>query len=183
MSPLAAEELADAAPALAALLAATVDAGASVGFLAPLDPAAAEEWWRGRHIVLATTASMWVARDADERIVGTIQLHHGGQMPNGRHRGEIAKLMVHPGTRGGGLGRRLLETAETEARRRGLAVLILDTETGSPAEKMYASAGWTHCGVIPDFAQDASGMLQSTTLFAKRLDGTRLGSGGRPALG
>jgi GNAT superfamily N-acetyltransferase len=170
-------ELDDAAPQLAELLVRTVDDGASVGFTAPLDPDAARTWWLGRRDVLAgPDALMWVARDGDARIVGTIQLHRG-TFPNGRHRGEVYKLMVHPDTRGAGLGRRLLDTAEAAASDLGLTVLILDTETGSAAEKLYAAAGWSECGRIPDFAQDAAGRLQPTTLFAKRLDGRPLGSG------
>lgn len=163
---------------LGALLVDTVDGGASVGFLAPLDPAAARAWWASREDDLAAGRhAMWVARRSDGTVVGTVQVHPGA-MPNGRHRGEVVKLMVHQEARGAGLGRRLLAAAEDGARDLGLSVLVLDTETGSPAEKLYASSGWTQCGVIPDYARDAHGELRPTTLFAKRLDGVEFGAGG-----
>ncbi|NUU20399.1 MAG: GNAT family N-acetyltransferase [Streptomycetaceae bacterium] len=172
-----ADGLAEAAPQLTDLLVRTVDDGSSVGFAAPLDPRVAREWWLGLYDALAgPDALMWVARDAGGRIVGTVQIHRG-RFPNGRHRGEVNKLMVHPDTRGTGLGRRLLETAEAAAPGFGLLLLILDTETGSVAEKLYAAAGWSECGRIPDFAHNATGRLHPTTLFAKRLDGRPLGSG------
>ena len=49
--------------------------------------------------------------------------------------------------------------------------LILDTETGSDAEHLYAHMGWVKVGVIPDYAMrpDRSG-LRPTSLWYRRLD-------------
>ncbi|MDV9188111.1 hypothetical protein R6L23_07765 [Streptomyces sp. SR27] len=51
----------------------------------------------------------------------------------------------------------------------GLTLLVLDTQTDSPAERLYRGAGWTAAGTIPDFAADPSGVLRPTTLYYKRL--------------
>ncbi|MFF7104391.1 GNAT family N-acetyltransferase [Streptomyces nigra] len=153
---------------LAALLVDTVAGGASVGFLASLDLAAARTWWTGRtDAVAAGDLAVWVARDG-EYVVGTIGLAFAGK-PNSRHRAEVVKLMVHRRARGRGLGRTLLTTAETAAADAGITLLHLDTETGSPAERLYGSAGWTRAGVIPDYATTPHGEPRPTTLYYKRL--------------
>jgi GNAT superfamily N-acetyltransferase len=165
---LAAAELHDVADELADLLTDTVDGGASVGFLAPLDRAAAVAWWRERAAaVSAGHLATWVAH-AGGRLLGTVALAFPDK-PNSRHRAELVKLMVHRDGRGRGLGRTLLATAETEAAAAGITLLHLDTETGSPAESLYLSAGWTRLGAIPDYAATPSGELCPTTIFFKQL--------------
>lgn len=77
--------------------------------------------------------------------------------------------MVHRDARGRGLGRRLLGAAEETAAAAGITLLHLDTETDSPAERLYGSAGWTRAGVIPDYAADPTGVLRPATLYYKRL--------------
>ncbi|MGW5282991.1 N-acetyltransferase family protein [Streptomyces collinus] len=154
---------------LALLLADTVAGGASVGFLAPLTPAAADAWWRERaDAVAAGRLQVWVAEDGAGRPAGTVGLAMPDK-PNSRHRAELVKLMVHRRARGAGLGRLLLATAEQAAAADGLTLLHLDTETGSPAERLYRSAGWTRAGTIPDYAANPVGELCPTTLYYKRL--------------
>ncbi|MFF5026345.1 N-acetyltransferase family protein [Streptomyces collinus] len=154
---------------LALLLADTVAGGASVGFLAPLTPAAADAWWRERaDAVAAGRLQVWVAEDGAGRPAGTVGLAMPDK-PNSRHRAELVKLMVHRRARGAGLGRLLLATAEQAAAAAGLTLLHLDTETGSPAERLYRSAGWTRAGTIPDYAANPAGELCPTTLYYKRL--------------
>ncbi|MGV9254286.1 N-acetyltransferase family protein [Streptomyces sp. NPDC003697] len=153
---------------LAGLLTDTVAGGASVGFLAPLGHADAVAWWRERATgVAAGRLAVWAAYDRD-RMAGTVSLAFAG-MPNSRHRAEVVKLMVHPDARGQGLGRRLLATAEEAAAAAGVTLLHLDTETGSPAERLYRSAGWTRVGTIPDYATDPAGLLRATTIYCKRV--------------
>ncbi|MGW4704881.1 GNAT family N-acetyltransferase [Streptomyces sp. NPDC004285] len=158
------------APAgLAALLVDAVDGGASVGFLAPLDPADAASWWRGVAEEAARgVRDVWAAHGPDGRLTGVVTLVRVGAA-NGRHRGEIARLLVHRSARGRGLGRRLLAAAETHAAATGLRLLVLDTQTGSPAERLYRGAGWTPAGTIPDFAAAPDGTLCATTLYYKRV--------------
>ncbi|MEU0117084.1 GNAT family N-acetyltransferase [Streptomyces bobili] len=153
---------------LAGLLADTVAGGASVGFLAPLDRAEALAWWEGRAAgVAAGHLAVWAALDGD-RVTGTVTLAFPDK-PNSRHRAELVKLMVHRDARGQGLGRRLLTTAEEAAAAAGVTLLHLDTETDSPAEHLYRTAGWTRAGIIPDYAADPAGVLRPTTLYYKHL--------------
>ncbi|WP_431782157.1 N-acetyltransferase family protein [Streptomyces chumphonensis] len=168
ISPLSGSDLLAEADTLARLLVDVVADGASVGFLAPLPHAEARSWWLARaDAVTAGAALVWVARTPDGRAVGTITLTPGG-MPNGRHRADVAKLMVHPDARGRGVARDLLRAAEDAAREAGFTLLVLDTETGSPAERLYRAAGWTEAGTVPDYAADPAGVLRPTTYYYKR---------------
>ena len=163
-----ADQLTACAAGLAELLTDTAHDGASVGFLAPLDRAEALTWWRGRaDAVAAGTLAVWVAR-ADGRVTGTVSLALPDK-PNSRHRAELVKLMVHRDARGRGLGRTLLTTAEEAAAASGITLLHLDTETDSPAEHLYRTAGWTRAGTIPDYAASPAGVLRPTTLYFKRV--------------
>ncbi|MDI2124922.1 GNAT family N-acetyltransferase [Yinghuangia seranimata] len=166
---LTADDLVAAVDSLADMLVDTVAHGASLGFLADLDHAEARRWWLTHADDIAGgRAWVWAAFGADERVVGTVQVRPSDK-PNGRHRGEVVKMMVRKDTRGTGLGRRLLTTAEEGAEAEGLTLLVLDTETDSDAEHLYRNCGWLHCGSIPDFATDPRGTLRATTLYAKRL--------------
>ncbi|MFJ2768482.1 GNAT family N-acetyltransferase [Streptomyces sp. NPDC087300] len=172
---LTADQLLSCADDLADLLVETVRGGASLGFLAGLDRTAAAAWWRGlAPEVAGGRLAVWAARDT-ERVTGTVGVAFVDK-PNGRHRAEIIKLMVHPGARGQGLARALLTAAEEAAVDTGVTLLVLDTETHSPAETLYGKAGWTRAGTIPDYATDPAGGLHATTLFYKKL-GTRAGAG------
>jgi len=153
---------------LADLLVDTVDGGASVGFLAPLDRAEALAWWKERVAgVAAGQLAVWAAHDGD-RVAGTVGLVFPDK-PNSRHRAELVKLMVHREARGQGLGRRLLTTAEEAATAAGITLLHLDTETDSPAEHLYRVAGWTRIGAIPDYAAAPDGVLRPTSIYFKNL--------------
>lgn len=99
--PVSGPELITYADELAALLIEAVEDGASVGFLAPLDRAAAAIWWRERAAAVeAGSHQVWIARD-DERLAGTIGLVKAA-LPNARHRAEVAKLVVRPSARNRG---------------------------------------------------------------------------------
>ncbi|QDN91780.1 GNAT family N-acetyltransferase [Streptomyces sp. S1A1-8] len=175
VSRLDAQRLRASVGELAELLIDTVDGGASIGFLAPLERETAVAWWEERvDAVSAGRLAVWVAHTAD-RILGTVSLVFPDK-PNSRHRAELVKLMVHRDGRGQGLGRGLLTTAEHAAVTAGITLLHLDTETDSPAESLYRSAGWTRLGAIPDYAATPSGELRPTTIFYKRVGATVLGS-------
>ncbi|MEW2401896.1 GNAT family N-acetyltransferase [Streptomyces sp. NPDC046862] len=161
-------EVAACAEGLADLLTDTVHGGASIGFLAPLTRAAALDWWQGRATEVSTGAlAVWAARECG-RVVGTVSLAFPHK-PNSRHRAELVKLMVHRDARGRGLGRTLLATAERAAAAAGITLLHLDTETDSPAERLYRAAGWTRLGAIPDYAASPAGVLRPTTIYYKRV--------------
>ncbi|MGW6500159.1 GNAT family N-acetyltransferase [Nonomuraea angiospora] len=161
---------------LAGLLVDAVDSGASVGFVAPFGQEEAAAWWRSQAPAVADGSLLvWVCRDGSAvtgpvigPVVGTVSLALAGK-PNARHRAEIVKLMVHRDARGRGLSRALLATAEQAALDAGADLLLLDTETGSTAEHVYRTGGWTRYGIVPDYAGSPDGTLQDCSFFYKRL--------------
>ncbi|MFB7170967.1 GNAT family N-acetyltransferase [Streptomyces sp. NPDC056254] len=159
---------------LAALLRAVVSDGSSLGFLAGLDHAGAAAWWDSLlPAVEDGTLALWVSRSgAGGPVDGTVSRHRESK-PNGRHRAELRKLMVHPAARSRGTARALLTHAEAEAAGAGVLLMYLDTQTGSAAEHVYRSAGWVEAGTIPDYATDPEGRLHPTTFFYKQLRGAR----------
>ncbi|MFB7945626.1 GNAT family N-acetyltransferase [Kitasatospora phosalacinea] len=168
--PLTPEALDARRDALADLLLDAVAGGASVGFLAGTGHREAAAWWDGlRPSLAAGTRLLWTAEDAAGRVLGTVSLVRE-EKPNGRHRAEVAKLLVHRDARGAGLGRLLLRHAEDAARRGGTTLLLLDTQTGSPAEHLYRTSGWTAFGTVPGHATTPDGTLADTTYYYKRLD-------------
>lgn len=54
----------------------------------------------------------------------------------------------------------------------GKSLLVLDTVSGSGAERLYLKVGWTRVGEIPDYALMPDGALCPTTYFYKRLAAT-----------
>jgi predicted N-acetyltransferase YhbS len=153
---------------LGELLVACVAAGASVGFLRPLEQTAAETFWRQ---ALADHDSLtFVARDG-ARIIGTVRLLPASQQ-NGQHRADVAKLLVHPDARRQGTAAALMVTLEAAALAMGRTTLVLDTETGGQAERLYQRWGWSRVGEIPEYALTADGALASTTMMTKRLGRT-----------
>jgi GNAT superfamily N-acetyltransferase len=167
---LTAGEARDRIDALSAVLIDCVDGGASVNFLAPLAPERADRFWC--EVVDGVTAGdrlLLVAEDSvTGDVVGTVQVIRAKQ-ENAPHRGELAKLLVHRSARGRGVGNRLMEAAEEAARAAGTTLLVLDTETGSTAERLYQRMGWTRVGVIPNYALAPDRILCATTLFYKLL--------------
>ncbi len=150
---------------LAALLVATVEGGASVGFLLPLEHEAAVAWWR--EVLTDELTDTWVAREHDGVIAGCVRLTRAWK-PNSRHRGEISKLMVAPRARRQGLASRLMDVAEGSAWSRDLRLLLLDTETDSPAQPFYVARGWSVVGVIEDYAATPYGDPAATTILELR---------------
>ena len=108
-----------------------------------------------------------LASDGD-RALGTVQLSLCGK-PNGRHRAEVQKLMVHRDARRRGVAAQLMAALERVARDEGLRLLVLDTEVDSPAETFYRALGFQRAGEIPDFATSPQGELCGTALYWKRL--------------
>lgn len=156
----------------AALLVDAVAAGASVGFHGPLALARAADWWQAlAPEVAAGRTEVWAVYDEAARVCGAVQVQRPDS-PNAAHRAEIAKLLVRRDTRRKGLGRLLLRTAEATAWADGARLLILDTQTGSAADRLYRAEGWTPFGTVPDYAADPDGELRPTTFFFKSLAAT-----------
>jgi acetyltransferase len=139
--------------------------GASIGFLADLTHEQACAWWRS--VLASPSALTWVARDGG-RVVGTVRLLPV-TMPNGAHRAEVSKFLVHRDVRGKGFGRALMDALEATAAAEGRWLLMLDTQTSSHAEDVYERWGWQRLGVVPDHAATPDGVLEPTTFFIKTL--------------
>ena len=168
VTQLTAEEFHRDVPGLAEVLADSVEGGASIGFLDPFGRADAAAWWLDQAAAVADGRLLvWVSRDR-EGISGTISLAPNGKA-NGRHRAEVSKLLVHRRARGQGLGRALLTVAEQAAAVAGRTLLLLDTQTGSPAESLYLASGWTRFGIVPDYAGVPDGTLSECSFFYKQL--------------
>jgi GNAT superfamily N-acetyltransferase len=145
-----------------------IDGGAGVSFLHPLAPDKARAFWRRvANDVVAGERALLVAED-DTGIVGTVQLMLA-QPENQPHRADLSKMLVHRRARRRGLGAALLEAAEQTARECGKTLLVLDTNTGSDAERLYARMGWVRVGTIPDYSVQPRGGLRATTVFYKKL--------------
>ncbi|WP_328591352.1 GNAT family N-acetyltransferase [Brevibacillus migulae] len=149
---------------LARLLIDVVGDGASIGFLPPLREEEAAGYWKG---VLSPDVKLWVVYRGEEP-VGSVQLHLC-MKDNGKHRAEIAKLMVHPTARRNGLAKRLMLEAETAAREDGRSLLVLDTREGDPSNLLYQSLGYVEAGRIPRFARSANGQMDGTVIYYKEL--------------
>ncbi|MFN0186614.1 MAG: N-acetyltransferase family protein [Aquabacterium sp.] len=153
--------------ALATLLIDCVQAGASIGFLAPLSRDEANAFWDGVHADIGPDHPIWFGWLGDQ-LAGTVQLDRA-RRANGRHRAEVCKLMVSPVARRQGLARALMTAAEDQARRLGLQLLHLDTMAGSEAEPLYRGLGWRFSGQIPLFAGWPDGALGATAIYWKVL--------------
>ena len=70
----------------------------------------------------------------------------------GDDQGEIKRMYVVPEARQQGIGRAMLQALEAEARRLGIAALILETGQRQPeAIALYHSAGFTQCPCWGDY--------------------------------
>ena len=149
---------------LSELLIKTIDDGASIGFLPPLEMSDAIQYWQS---VLTPEVILLVAL-SNNQVIGSVQLHLSTKQ-NGHHRAEIAKLMVHPDYRRNGIGRLLMQKAEETAKEKKRSLLILDTREGDPSNLLYTSLEYKKVGRIPNYAKGRNGELEATTLYYKEL--------------
>ena len=163
-----AESAAREVPALAEVLFDCVEGGASVSFMWPFSREKAAAFWEGVAAKVSRgEATLLAARDA-EGICGTV--HLSTTVPeNQPHRADVTKMLVHRRARRQGVGEALLGAVEAAAAEAGRTLLVLDTVTGGDAERLYSRAGWTVCGVIPEYALFPDGRPCATTVFYKQV--------------
>ncbi|CAK7068201.1 MULTISPECIES: GNAT family N-acetyltransferase [Providencia] len=141
--------------------------GASVGYTDAKDQIGdMKNYWVGVNHSLSTNNFKLISVEVDNKIVGVVGLDLCTKA-NGKHRGEICKLLVLPDYRRKGLARRLMLAAEQIAWETGLTLLTLDTNTKGITVSLYTSLGWQVSGEIPEFAQSIHGDLESTTIMFK----------------
>ncbi|ANK83002.1 MAG: acetyltransferase [Rhizobiales bacterium NRL2] len=151
------------------VLHAAVQAGANVNFIWPFPREEAEAFWRMKVLppLRAGGRILWAALDG-EQVCGTVQLLLD-MPPNQRHRGEVTKLLVHPGWRRRGIGRALMAALDAKAAALGRTLVTLDTRTGDAAQPLYAAAGYRVAGEIPRFAMTPEGGRYDATTYMYKL--------------
>lgn len=163
------DEALRAVGALTDLLIDCVDGGASVGFMAPLSRARATVFWQGIATAVARGERLLLVAEDEEGLAGSAQLVIA-QPDNQPHRADVSKMLVHRRARRRGIARQLLAAIDDAARDGGKHVLVLDTVTGSAADRLYSDCGWQRVGEIPQYALMPDGTYCATTYFFKRLD-------------
>jgi ribosomal protein S18 acetylase RimI-like enzyme len=162
-------ELHDHLDGLAAVLVDCVDGGASVSYMAPFTHEDAREAFAGFATEVEQGRRLLLAAFEDGEVAGTVQVVHAWP-PNQPHRADIAKLLVRRSSRGRGIAQQLMARAEREAVAEGKTLLVLDTVTGDPGERLYEKLGWNRVGVIPNYALYPDGRPCAMTVFWKALD-------------
>ncbi|SEP14957.1 putative acetyltransferase [Salinihabitans flavidus] len=100
----------------------------------------------------------FVARKGD-RLLGCAALADMGGY------GEIKSMFVDPETRGQGVGDRLLEQLEYEAREQGLPELRLETGNAlHEAIRLYRRHGFTECEPFGDYEANATSVFMQRAL-------------------
>lgn len=157
-----------ALPELVSLLQDAVDGGASVGFLLPLSTEEANSYWQDVLLAIRKQSRILLVARQEKAIVGTVQLDLVTK-PNGIHRAEVQKLLVHRRVRRQGLGRALMIAVEAVAREAGRSLLVLETREGDPAEQLYLGLGYIKFGVVPQYARSPNGLLEASGFFYRFL--------------
>jgi ribosomal protein S18 acetylase RimI-like enzyme len=131
-----------------------------------LSGAEARGYWQGVLSGLEDGSRILLTAFQDGEIVGSVQLELA-MKANGRHRGEVQKLMVHRLCRGQGIAGQLMAAVEGAAKEAERSLLVLDTRRGDTADRLYRKLGWIEAGIIPQFAISAGGTLDDTVIFYK----------------
>ena len=162
------------------LLRDAVESGASVGYVLPLADEVIDQYWRGVFDALEQGSLILLIAEHEGQAVATAQLSLC-MKPNGIHRAEVQKVLVHTAARRRGLGRALMQAVEQAAFDAERNLLVLDTETGSAGQLLYTSMGYQVAGSIPNFvlatitttttiaAHSSSPMFLPTTYMYKLL--------------
>lgn len=153
--------------ALSAVLTDCVNGGASVNFMLPFSQGDAEVYWRGVLPAVEQGGVILFGAYVDGELRGTGQLAFAPQ-PNQPHRGDVCKMLVHRIARGRGLAGAIMRAIETEARRRGLTLLTLDTASDE-AERVYQRAGFIRTGMVPNYALWPQGGFCDSVFYYKPL--------------
>ncbi|QXA08991.1 GNAT family N-acetyltransferase [Acinetobacter pittii] len=153
---------------LSLLLEDSINNGASIGFLAPIEKNEVLNYWREvNHKLAQGNSRLWIAIQ-EGKIVGSVQLSLVSKK-NGVHRAEVEKLMVLTTARKQGIATLLLNELENFSKEKGLRLLVLDTREGDEPELLYSKVGFVRVGVIPNFALSSNGKYDGTAIYYKRL--------------
>lgn len=154
--PITATSLESHVPSLARTLVETVNSGAPLGFMPPIDEEIARDYWLSLIPELRAGSRLLVAAFSDAELIGSGQLALS-QRRNSPHRAEIQKLFVAVGARGKGIGKSLMEALHHLAREHGRSLILLNTRHGEPPERFYRELGYREVGVIPGWTIGPAG--------------------------
>ena len=81
---------------------------------------------------------------------------------------EVKRMYVRPGARGRGVARAILGRLESEAQRRGITRLMLETgDAQVAAMRFYERAGFVRCGAFGDYAAMEPRAVERSVFFEK----------------
>ena len=111
-----------------------------------------ERFWRG--VMLIPDRNLFIVR-VDGVIAGSVQLVRPPKNNEAQsHAATITMCFIAPWARGRGLGRRLIETAEAEARAAGFSMLNADIRaTQEAGARLFESLGFLCWGSHPYYAR------------------------------
>lgn len=165
-------------PSIASLHMACINSDNTLAtFLPPLDHSKVLKFWQGyaedvsedlRHIIMVLVPSP--PGSETEAVVAGVVVLYKPESETGPFRADVLKLFTSPEHRRKGIAKRLMVKLEEVARGNGRTLLMLDTETGSPAEGVYPKFGYTRIGTIPGYGiSPQDGSLRTETFFYKDL--------------
>ncbi|PNY26061.1 Acetyltransferase [Tolypocladium capitatum] len=146
-------------------------------FLPPLSHEKLLAWWKeriaevndGKRLIWLLVSDLDPAgRPKGPELMGVVML----SMPyseTGPFRGIVEKLLIHKNFRRKGGARALMAALEGDAAKLGRTMLVLDTETDSPAEAVCKKLGYVEMGKIPKYGMSPTGELKDGTFFYKQL--------------
>jgi GNAT superfamily N-acetyltransferase len=134
-------------------------------------------WRRIGAAVAKGERALLIAEDAQGMIACTVQLVLD-QPDNQPHRSVLAKMLVHSRARRLGLGTALTLAAEELGRDCGKTLAVLDTATGSDAERLYTRRGWMPVGRIPAMRSGPAAACAAPACSTNRLERLVLTLGG-----
>lgn len=155
---------------LAEILLDCVRNGASVSFMAAMTIEDARKFWSSVFdSVEKHSRVLLVAKGHDGHAVGTVQILTD-QPANQPHRADISKLLVASSNRREGVGAALMNEVERYSARLRKSLLVLDTSSGSDAERLYTRLSWVKVGEIPNFSLLPDGTPSATSIFWKAIE-------------
>lgn len=108
-----------------------------------------------RHLLVSAATTIWLAQ-ASAQTLGAIVLF----TQRNRQRARIYSVVVSPAARGQGIGKRLVQRAEREARRLGYVGVSLEVRQDNHAARaLYAALGYTvHAELLAYYDDGAAGL-------------------------
>lgn len=162
--PVHVDEFPKLIPVLAELFSETVNTNASLGFLPPVTPVDARNYWMSLSADLRADKRVLVGAFVDGRIVGSGQLSVP-PWPNARHRAELQKLFVGGAVQGQGVGTLLMAGLHAAAIERGRTLILLNARR-DVADRFYKPLGYREIGVIPGYSLASAGArIDSVSLY------------------